>query len=40
VTLFPETTRDGWCGYHESPEQAHRFELGSPLMLQKENTNG
>jgi hypothetical protein len=40
VTLFPETTRDGWCGYHESLEKAHRFELGSPLMLQKDKSNG
>jgi hypothetical protein len=40
VTLFPETTRDSWCGKHEAPEQAHQFELGSPFIFDKENSHG
>jgi hypothetical protein len=33
--LWPRVTRDAWCGLHEKLEQAHRFELGTPLTVER-----
>jgi len=34
-TYWPRVSRDDWCGQHESEEQAHHFELGTPLIVER-----
>lgn len=40
ISVFPETSRAAWCGQHARPEQAHRFQLGSSVVMDKENNHG
>ena len=34
-SMWPAVTRDDWCGSHERLEQAHHFELGTPLIVER-----